>query len=166
VRVVACVAVLCLSLVFAGTVAASAKWELLKELQVKMTWANIRGQYGFVWPLLNPQYQRVTTRAFWEACQRKRARQTAGVKWISVKATDAYPGRITLPLLGSIPVVAISVEAKFKYLGSTRTVRDTFYWTDTKLDGYGMYTSLWDPATYRAYKAHRCPTHSSPTVLP
>ena len=154
--------VLCLSLVFAGTVAASAKWELLKELQVRMTWANIRGQYGFVWPLLNPQYQRVTTRAFWEACQRKRARQTAGVKWISVKATAAYPDRITLPLLGSIPVVAVSVEAKIKYLGSTRTVRDTFYW----LSGDRGFTSLWDPATYRAYKAHRCPTHSRPTVLP
>ena len=154
--------VLCLSLVFAGTVAASAKWELLKELQVRMTWANIRGQYGFVWPLLDPRYQRVTTRAFWEACQRKRARQTAGVKWISVKATAAYPDRITLPLLGSIPVVAVSVEAKIKYLGSTRTVRDTFYW----LNGDGGFTSLWDAATYRAYKAHRCPTHSSPTVLP
>ena len=162
VRVVACVVVLCLSLVFAGTVAASAKWELLKDLQVKMTWANIRGQYGFVWPLLNPQYRRVTTRAFWEACQRKRARQTAGVKWISVKATDAYPDRITLPLLGAIPVVAISVEAKFTYLGSTRTVRDTFYW----LNGDRGFTSLWDPATYRAYEAHRCPTHSGPTVLP
>ena len=159
-RVVACVVVLGLSLVFAGTVAASAKWELLKEIQVKMTWANIRGQYGFIWPLLNPQYQRVTTRAFWEACQRKRARQTAGVKWISVKATAAYPDRITLPLLGSIPVVAIRVEAKFTYLGSTGTFRDTFYWRN----GDSGFTSLWDPATYRAYKAHRCPTHSRPTV--
>ena len=161
-RVVACVVVLCLSLVFAGTVAASAKWELLKERQVKMTWATIHGQYGFVWPLLDPRYQRVTTRAFWEACQRKRARQTAGVKWISVKATDAYPDRITLPPFGSIPVVAVSVEAKIKYLGSTRTVRDTFYW----LNEDRGFTSLWDAATYRAYKAHRCPTHSSPTVLP
>ena len=53
-------------------------------------------------------------------------------------------------------------NAKAKYLGSTRTVRDTFYW----LNGDGGFTSLWDAATYRAYKAHRCPTHSSPTVLP
>ena len=152
--------VLGLSLVFAGTVAASAKWELLKELQVKMTWATIHGQYGFVWPLLNPQYQRVTTRAFWEACQRKRARQAAGVKWISIKATAVYPNRITLPLFGSTTVAAVSVEAKFKYRGSIRTVRDTSYW----LNGDRGFTSLWDPATYRAYKAHRCPTHSRPTV--
>src|SRR5262245_41520531 len=159
-RGVACVVVLCLSLVFAGTVSASAKYDQLEQLQVAMTWANIRGQYGKVWPLLHPRYQRVTTRAFWEACQRMRARQTAGVKWSSVKATGAYSDRITLPLLGSIPVVAVSVAAKIKYLGSTRTVRDTLYW---KLNG-GGWASLWDPATYRAYKAHRCPTHSGPTL--
>jgi len=125
-----------------------------------MTWANIRGHYGKVWPLLHPRYQRVTTRAFWEACQRRRARQFAGVKWLSVKATGASADRITLPLLGSIPVVGVSVEAKIKYLGSTRTVRDTLYW---KLNG-GGFASLWDPATYRAYKAHRCPAHSRPTL--
>lgn len=38
-RVVACVAALCLSLVFAGTVAASAKYEDLKKFQVALTWA-------------------------------------------------------------------------------------------------------------------------------
>ena len=81
-----------------------------------------------VWPLLHPRYQRVTTRAFWEACQRKRARKPAGDKWLSVKATAAYPARVTLPLLGSIPVVAVIVEAKIKHLGSTQTVRDTHYW--------------------------------------
>src|SRR5262245_42749682 len=106
-RVVACVVVVCLSLVFANSVPAAAKYDQWRQLQVALAWANIRGQYGKVWPLLHPRYQRVTTRAFWEACQRKRARQTAGVKWISVKATQAYPDRITLPLLGSIPVVAV-----------------------------------------------------------
>ena len=51
-------------------------------------------------------------------CQRKRARKTAGAEWLSVKVTGAYPDRVTLPLLGRIPVVVFSVEAKFKYLGS------------------------------------------------
>src|SRR5262245_44242506 len=104
-RVVACAVVLCLSLVFAGSLGASAKYELLKDLQVRLTWAGIHGQYGQVWALLqlHPRYQRVTTRTFWEACQRKHARQTAGVEWLSVKATAAYSDRITAPLLGSIP---------------------------------------------------------------
>jgi hypothetical protein len=147
------VVVLCLSLATGGNVGASAKYEDLKRLQVALTWANIRAQYGKVWPLLHPRYQRVTTRAFWEACQRKRAKKTAGVEWLSVKATDAYSDRITLPLLGSIPVVAVSVEARNEYLGTKRTVRDTLYWTTLKW----KWVVLWDRATYRAYKAHRCP---------
>jgi hypothetical protein len=142
-----------LALAAPATSASSPKYELLKQLQVAQTWASIRGQYGRVWPLLHPQYQRVTTRAFWEACQRKRARKTAGVEWLSVKATAAYPDRVTLPLLGSIPVVAVSFEVKSKYLGSTKTVRDTHYWATLNSNWVG----LWDPETYRAYKAHRCP---------
>ena len=142
-----------LALVAPATVSASAKYELLQQLQVEQTWASIRGQYGKVWPLLHPRYQRVTTRAFWEACQRKRARKTAGVKWISVKATGAHPERVTRPLLGSIPVVAVSVEAKFKHLGSTQAVRETHYWAELN----SWWVALWDAGTYRAYKAHRCP---------
>ena len=129
----------------------------MKRFQVGQTWADIRGQYGKVWPYLHPRYQRVTTRPFWEACQRKRAQKRAGVEWISVKATDAYSDKITRPLLGSISVVAITIEEKFKYLGSTQTVRETHYWTP-----YGgkwkTWVGLWEPATYRAYKAHRCPS--------
>jgi hypothetical protein len=144
-----------LALAAPATSASSTKYELLKQLQVEQTWASIRGQYGKIWPLLHPRYQRVTTRAFWEACQRKHARKTAGVKWLSVKATAAYPDRVTLPLLGSIPVVAVSFEVKRKYLGSTKTVRDTHYWAT--LNSNSGFVALWDPETYRAYKAHRCP---------
>ncbi len=112
-----------------------------------------RGQYGRVWPLLHPRYRRVTTRAFWESCQRKRARVADGIEWISIKATDAYADRIALPLLGTVPVVAVSIEAKFEYLGAKRTVRDTVYWMRLN----GKWIGLWEPETYRAYKAHRCP---------
>jgi len=156
----ALVATLCLGLTVAvsGNVrAAPAKpeWELLRTLTEEVAWANIRGQYETVWQRLqlHPRYQRVTSRAFWESCQRKRARAQARVKWISIKGTSAYPAQITLPLLGSIPVVAVSVEAKVEYLGKRRTVRDTFYWARADIGWYG----LWDPETYRAYKAHRCP---------
>ena len=154
-----------LALAAPATSASSTKYELLKQLQVAQTWASIRGQYGKVWPLLHPRYQRVTTRAFWEACQRKHARKTAGVKWLSVKATAAYPDRVTLPLLGKVPAVAVIVEAKIKHGGRTQTVRDTHYWAplhwtvgrDGSVTGDGNWVSLWDPVTYRAYKAHRCP---------
>jgi hypothetical protein len=134
---------------------AKSQWELMETLTVELAWANIRGQYETVWQRLqlHPRYQRVTSRASWESCQRKRARAQAGVKWISIKATSAYPDRVTLPLLGNIPVIAVSVEAKIEYRGKRRTVRDTFYWAEADIGWNG----LWDPETYRAYKAHRCP---------
>ena len=140
--------------VLAGPATASlAKYDDLKKLQVAVTWANIRGQYGRVWPILHPRYQRVTTRSFWEECQRKEARKTQGVEWLSIRATDAYGDRITLPLLGRVNVVAVSVEANVEYLGAKRTIRDTLYWMKVG----GKWRGLWGPETYRAYRVHRCP---------
>ena len=54
-----------LALAVPASSASSTQYELLKQLQVAQTWSSIRGQYGKVWPLLHPRYQRVTTRAFW-----------------------------------------------------------------------------------------------------
>ena len=134
--------------------AAPVKYEDLKRLHVALVWANVRGQYGRAWPLLHPRYQRVTTRAFWETCQRKQAQADPGIEWLSIRATDAYADRVTVPLLGRVSVVAVSIEAKYEYLGATRTARDTLYWTKVN----GKWRGLWKPEQYRAYRAKRCPT--------
>jgi hypothetical protein len=136
------------------SMASLAKYDDVKRLQVALTWANIRGQYGKVWPPLHPRYQRVTTRAFWEECHRKDARKAAGVEWLSIRATDAYDDKRTFPLLGRVSVVAVSMEAKIDYLGLKRTIRDTLYWMKVADNWRG----LWEPEMYRAYRAHRCPT--------
>jgi hypothetical protein len=125
----------------------------VKKLAVDVTWAGIRAQYGRVWPRLHPKYQRATTRAFWESCQRKRAAKTPGVEWISVDAIDAYPDRVALPLLGTINVMAVTIWAKYNFLGATRTAVDTVYWTKVGTAWRG----LWKPEQYRAYRNHRCP---------
>lgn len=116
--------------------------------------ANLRGQYGKVWATLHPRYRKVTTRAFWEGCQRKIAADRAGVEFRSVKVIETYPDRVTLPVLGSVRVTAVTVEAKVEYLGKARTITDTVYVTKVGSRWYG----LWEPETYRAYKAKRCPT--------
>ena len=102
---------------------------------------------------LHPRYQRATTRAFWESCKRKAAAKQTGIEWLSIKAIDAYPDRVTLPLLGTIPVIAVTVEAKFTYLGTKHTVSDTNYWAKV----VPQWKGFWKPEQYRAYKAHRCP---------
>jgi hypothetical protein len=129
------------------------KYDDVKALQVALTWANVRGQYGKVWPLLHPRHQHVTTRTFWEECQRRNARKSAGVEWLSIRATDAYADTISLPLVGRVRIVAVSMEAKIDYLGVKRTIRDTVYWAKVS----GKWRGLWKPETYRAYQAHRCP---------
>jgi len=45
------------------------------------------------------------------------------------------------------------LEARAKYLGQTITVRDTLYVTKAG----GVWFGLWEPETYRAYAAKRCP---------
>ena len=70
-----------------------------------------------------------------------------------MKAIDAYPDRVALPLLGTIPVIAVTVEAMLSYLGSKHTISDTNYWAKIG----GQWRGFWKPEQYRAYKAHRCP---------
>jgi hypothetical protein len=125
----------------------------VKKVALGVVAANIRGEYGKVWPLLHPRYQLVTTRAFWESCQRKKAASQTGIEWLSIKATDAYPDRVTLPLLGNVRVTAVTIEAKIEYLGSRHTVTDTNYWIKIG----SRWRGTWKPEVYRAYKAHRCP---------
>ena len=128
--------------------------EDVKKVAVALVWANINAQYGKVWPRLHPRYQRVTTRAFWENCQRKAGTKAAGTEWLSIKATDSFPDRLSFPLLGTLRVTAVTIEARIvTYLGTRHTVRDTRYWI--KLGS--TWRGLWQAETYRAYKAHRCP---------
>jgi hypothetical protein len=124
-----------------------------KRVAVELVYANANAQYGKVWAYLHPRYQRVTTRAFWESCKRKLAEER-GVVFFDVQAIDAYPDRVTLPLLGTTRVIAVTLEAKM--IDHQRTVGvtyDTHLWVKVGSEWKG----LWTPEQYRAYKAHRCP---------
>ena len=85
-------------------------------------------EYGKVWATLHPRYQRVTTRAFWESCKRKLA-EKRGFSGFRIRAIDAYPDRVTLPLLGTIRVIAVTLQARIvdrqRDLG---TASDTHLW--------------------------------------
>lgn len=122
---------------------------------VEVSWGNVRAQYGKVWSKLHPRYQRVTTRAFWESCQRKRDKDTAGLEVHSIKAIEEYPDTVTLPLLGRIKVRAVTLEMRYSHplLGNNRKQTDTVYavkWGST-------WKGLWEPETYAAYAKRRCP---------
>jgi hypothetical protein len=134
--------------------AAAANEDDAKKAAVALVYENIHAQYGKVWATLHPRYQRVTTRAFWESCKRKEAQKRAGIGWYSVRAIDAYPDRMKLPLLGTVRVTAVTLLARITdRTGVTGTIIDTHLWVKVGSHWKG----LWTPEQYRAYKAHRCP---------
>ena len=134
--------------------ATASKEDEAKRVAVALVYANINAQYGAVWAYLHPRYQRVTTRAFWESCKRKLA-EKRGIEFFDVRAIDAYPDRVTLPRLGTIRVIAVTLEARF--VGHEQRgagiASDTHLWVKVGSE----WKALWTPEQYRAYKAHRCP---------
>jgi len=135
-------------------VATASKEDEAKRVAAALVWANIHAQYGRVWATLHPRYQLVTTRAFWETCKRKQAQKWAGIGWDSIRAIDAYPDRVTLPLLGTIRVTAVTLLAEITdSKGGKGTIIDTHLW----LKVGSQWKGLWTPEQYRAYKSHRCP---------
>jgi hypothetical protein len=147
-----CVACFCLG---GSTAHAATQSDTPRSLSVKAVQWNFLHEYGRVWQLLHPRYQRVTTRAFWESCKRKKA--PAGVNVKSIKAIDSYPDTITLPLLGRVRVEAVAIELRYTVAGSTnvQSANDTIYWVR-----YGKgWKGLWALSDYQAYSHHRCPSN-------
>jgi len=122
---------------------------------VELSWGNVRAQYGKVWSKLHPRYQRVTTRAFWEACQRKKDKAAAGIDVHAIRAIDEYPDTVTLPVLGSVKVRAVTLEMRYSHplLGINKKMVDTVY----ALKWGSTWKGLWEPETYTAYAKWRCP---------
>ena len=125
------------------------------SFMVEVLWNDVRAQYGKVWGKLHPRYQKVTTRAFWESCQRTKDGDAAGLVVHSVRATNEYADEIRFPLLGTQKVRAVTLEMRYSHplLGKNRKLTDTVYavrWGAT-------WKALWEPTTHSAYAKHRCP---------
>jgi hypothetical protein len=151
--VVCCTAVLLAPPASAGGSAATG--QSASDFAVEVSWGNVRSQYGKVWSRLHPRHQRVTTRAFWEACQRKRAKERGGIEVHGLKAIDEYADIVKLPLLGPRRVQAVTLEMRYSHplLGSNKKLTDTVYvirWGET-------WKGLWTPESYQAYAKRRCP---------
>lgn len=124
-----------------------------RSLAVQVVKWNFLAEYGRIWQLLDPRYQRLTTRTFWETCKRKNAGQ--GLQLKSIKAIDSYPDSLSLPVVGKVKVVAVALEMKYTHpsLSGVQTANDTVYWERYQ----GQWRGLWTVADYKAYSNHRCP---------
>lgn len=124
-----------------------------RSLAVQVVKWNFLGEYGRIWQMLDPRFQRITTRTFWENCKRKNA--PAGVTLKSIKAIDSYPDQISLPVVGKLKVTAVALEMRYTHpaLQGVQTAHDTVYWERYR----GQWKGLWTLADYQAYSHHRCP---------
>jgi hypothetical protein len=125
------------------------------SFMVEVLWNDVRAQYGTGWGKLHPRYQKVTTRAFWEYCQRIRDRDAAGLVVHAVKATNEYAAELKFPLLGTQKVRAVTLEMRYSHplVGKNRKLTDTVWvvrWGAT-------WKVMWETTTYGAYAKHRCP---------
>jgi len=137
--------------------ATASRYDEVKKVAVEIVYLNANSRYGDVWAYLHPRYKRVTNRAFWESCKRTLAKKR-GLEFFDVRATDAYPDRVTLPLLGTIPVIAVTLQAHYLNHregvdGGVGSASDTHLFVRVGSE----WKALWTPEQYRAYKAHRCP---------
>jgi hypothetical protein len=95
-----------------------------KVLSVNVVKWNFLGQYGRVWQTLDPRFQKVTTRTFWESCKRKNAPE--GITVQSIKAIDSYSDSMTLPVVGHVNVEAVTLRMRYTHpaLKGIQTVTD------------------------------------------
>lgn len=126
-----------------------------RALAVQIVQWNFLHQYGRVWQALDPRFQKVTTRAFWQSCKEKNG--PAAITMRSLKAIDSYSDAMTLPVVGHVKVEAVTLQLKFTTpaLSGVQTVTDTVYFTRYR----GTWKGLWTQADYQAYSHHRCPAN-------
>jgi hypothetical protein len=117
--------------------------------------ANLKGQYGKIWSVLHPLHQETTTRGEWESCKREEAQGRAGMKINEVEVVESYPDSYDDPAIGVVDAVAVTVRMKFEHplLEGEQEATDTLH----VLNVDGAWRGLWEPATYEAYVAGRCP---------
>jgi hypothetical protein len=143
--------------VLAAPATASKNDDSVLKLAVNLSHWNSDGQFGKVWDTMHPTYQKIVGRSFWQSCKVAQANKTSamGVEFdaSSVHVTDSFTDTITLPVLGRVNVTAVTLAAKFKYLGATHSVTDTVNYTKVG----GKWKGLWTPAQFKAYKNHKCP---------
>ena len=152
-RVAAAVAV---ALAAAGPGAAPARPadDSARAFAVRVVWANLHRRYDVVWSSIYPRYRGITTRTFYVACKRQKARRNASLTWLSVRAPSARQLSVRLPLLGRVRITRVTLlgSVRVPILG-TRTVRNSL---DVMRRG-GRWFAVPTLDEYRAYTGGRCP---------
>lgn len=125
------------------------------KLSVTVTNAVFKGEFGTAWALLHPRQRAIVSKARFASCHAKELATMGRLRILRVDAVTAQTGTASFPPLGKIQVAVVAVDISYTAPGLTGTQvsTNTAYWTRVKGRWYGLLS----PASYRAFKAGKCP---------
>ena len=104
-------------------------------------------QYHVAWGYIAPQYRSEVKESVWKRCAAKFLAESKGdtIKHVTVAGSRRL--RSTLPILGNVPLVDVSIQVLYTLSGS-KTLQATLlsaYWTKTN----GKWYAVWLPTQRR-----------------
>lgn len=124
----------------------------------KLAAAIFAHQYDVAWGYIAPQYRSEVKESVWKRCAARFLAESKGdtIKHVTVAGSRRL--RSTLPILGPVPLVDVSIQVLYTLSGS-KTLQATLlsaYWTKTG----GKWYAVWLPTQLTAYKAGQCTPQS------
>lgn len=125
------------------------------QLSITATNAVFKGQFAKAWSLLHPLHRAATPEARFAACHAKELHAMGRLHIVKLQAATTETGTAVFPPLGRISVAVVTVQMAYTAPGVTGTQvgTNTAYWTRYKGRWYGLLS----PASYKAFKAGKCP---------
>ena len=124
------------------------------QLSENVAKASFARTYGTVWSYLDPAYQKAIPQSHWSDCQRAHPAAPPGVKIQKIAVVGSNKIPVSLALIGSANVQAVTLRIQFTTRAATGTQYglEYTYWIKQN----GKWLAVWLPAEYSAYKAGKC----------
>jgi len=157
-QVAATAAVLVLLATAGASTPARGATDLTALYSQRLATAIFAHQYDVAWSYIAPQFRKEVKEAVWKRCAVKFVAESKGDTIKRVTVSGSRRLRSTLPILGAVPLVDVSIQVLYTLAGS-KTLQATVlyaYWTKTN----GRWYAVWLPAQLTAYKAGQCTSQS------
>jgi len=115
-------------------------------------------RYGAAWSYIAPQYRAQVKRSVWHRCAVRFLAESKSDTIKRVQVAGSRRLRSTLPTLGPVRLVDVSIQVLYTLAGS-KTLHATVvsaYWARL----HGKWYAVWLPMQLSAYKAGQCTPQS------
>lgn len=132
--------------------------DLTATYSARLAKAIFARQYDRAWAYIEPRYRTQVRESVWKRCAAKFLAETKGDAIKSIRASGSRRLRSTLPGLGRVSLVDVSIQVLYT-LPRSKTLQATLlyaYWTKAN----GKWHAVWLPAQLSGYKAGQCSADS------